>query len=169
MKVGLNGLFLVIETMITMLYWGLYFGHNDLILDNEGKDAADSVPPFFMDTAGHLIPFIAMLSEFLFSRSSKRHLYEQRIFHLIAIVVFTFGYFVWILYLFSENNKFPYPFLRLMSPAARVVFTVFSMFLGLFIYGVASRAYIKYHATEDDLPVYEEEYYEDEEEAEDDV
>ena len=158
---------MVIETMITMLYWGLYFGHNDLILDRESKEAAGGVPPFFMDTAGHLVPFIAMLAEFLFTRSSKRHLYEQRFFHLLAITVFTFGYFTWILYLFHENNKFPYPFLRLMNPAARVIFTVFSMFLGVFVYGVASRAYFKYHATDGDLPIYDEEYYEDEDEEED--
>jgi hypothetical protein len=167
LKIGLNGLFLVIETMITLLYWGLYFLHTDLILDKDSVTAAGMLPPFFMDTSGHLMPFIAMVAEFLFTRSSKRHLYEQRAFHLVAIVIFTFGYFSWILHLFKDTNKFPYPFLRLMNPLARVVFTVFSMFLGLFIYGVACRAYFKFHATEDDLPVLEKEYYDDVEEEED--
>lgn len=148
--------------MITMLYWGLYFGCIDLILDPATKQAVGGVPPFFMDTSGHLVPFLAMLAEFLFTRSSKRHLYEQRFFHLLAITIFTFGYFTWILYLFHDKNNFPYPFLRLMNPAARVVFTVVSMFLGVFVYGVASRAYFKYYATEDDLPIYDEEYYDDE-------
>lgn len=153
---------MVVECMVTMLYWGLYIFKRDLILDKEVTDAVGP-PPLFMDTSGHLIPFLAMIAEFMFSRSSKRHLYEQRVFHVIGISVFTFGYFSWIMYLFRDDGKFPYPFLRVMSNSTRFVFTFFTMFLGFFVYGVASRAYLHYHSTEDDLPVYEEEFYDDEE------
>lgn len=147
--------------MITLLYWSIYFFDHDLILNQETMTAIGGTPPFFMDSAAHLIPFVAMLAEFLFTRSSKRVLYEQRVIHLFAIAIFTFGYFVWILYLFNDDpSKFPYPFLRVLSSAGRLTFTIFSMFMGLFIYGVATRAYFKYHATEGDLPVYEEELYE---------
>lgn len=118
-----------------------------------------------MDTAAHLIPFISMLFEFFYSRTSKHHLREQRLMHLTAISIFTIGYFVWILYLFNEDNKFPYPFLRMMNHAGRTAFTVFAMFLGLFIYGVANRAYLKYHATEDDLPLDTTEYYYDDDDS----
>lgn len=114
-----------------------------------------------MDTAGHLVPFVSMLFEFLYSRTSKRHLHEQRLVHLSAISIFTFGYFAWILYLFNEDKNFPYPFLRMMNHAGRTAFTVFAMFLGLFIYGLANRAYLKYHATEDDLPLETTIYYDD--------
>lgn len=167
-KIGLSGFTLVIESMITLLYWSIYFFDYDLILNQETIAAIGGVPSFFMDSAGHLVPFIAMLAEFLFTRSSKRYLYEQRVIHLIAIALFTFGYFIWIIYLFNDDHsKFPYPFLRVMSPAGRITFTVFSMFMGLFIYGTATWAYLKYHATEGDLPVYEEELYEEDDYDED--
>lgn len=161
----MNGLFLVVEAMITMLYWSLYFTDKRLILDEETFKAIGP-PPLFMDTAAHLVPFIAMIAEFLFSRTSKSHLYNNRIIHIIAIIMMTFGYFVWILYLFNENEQFPYPFLRIINQPARIAFTFFSSCLGLFIYGIASRAYMKYHATEDDLPVLEEKFYDDEYEEE---
>lgn len=84
--------------------------------------------------------------------------------HLISIAGFTFSYFAWILFLFKDNNMYPYPFLREMNRASQTAFTVFSMFLGLFLYGMASHAYIKYHASENDLAVDEEEYEEDDDE-----
>ena len=163
-KIGLNGLFLVIEAMIAGLYWGLYFFASNMIHDPDALAANGGPPPLFMDTAAHLVPFLAMLSDFMMTRSSKKHLYEHRVFHIIAIVVFVLGYFLWILYLFHDNEKFPYPFLKEMSPPVRVAFTIFNAFMGLFIYGVITRAYLKFHETEDDIPVLEKQYYEDEEE-----
>ena len=165
-KVGINGLFLVVEVLITVLYWGLYFIDTKLIHDEDRWTETGHVPPIFMDTAAHLIPVIAMSTEFLFSRTSKRNLYENRIVHLFAVVIFTFGYFVWILYLFNDTQHFPYPFLRMISAPARVAFTVFSSVLGVFVYGVITYAYSKYHATEGDLPVLAEEFYDETDEDE---
>lgn len=160
----MNGLFLVIESLIFSLYWLLYFAAPEMIHDKDATEANNGPPPLFMDTSGHLIPFIAMLSDFMMTRSSKKHLYEHRVYHIISITVFIFGYFIWISYLFNDNLKFPYPFLREMSAPARIIFTFLSVFLGLFIYGVICRAYFKFNATENDLPVIEEEFYDDEEE-----
>ena len=160
----MNGLFLVVEAMISLLYWTLYFAKSSMIHEDAAIKANNGPPPLFMDTAAHLIPLIAMFSDFMMTRSSKKHLYEHRVIHLIAITVFIFGYFIWIMYLFNGNEKFPYPFLREMSPPIRIAFTVFNTFIGLFIYGVICRAYFMFHATEDDLPALEEKCYEDIEE-----
>ena len=103
-----------------------------------------------MDTAAHLVPFLAMLSDFMMTRSSKKHLYEHRVFHIIAIVVFVLGYFVDPLP-FPRQWKFPYPFEGNES-TVRVAFTIFNAFMGLFIYGVITQAYLKFHETEDDIP-----------------
>lgn len=151
--------------MISLLYWSFYFISSDLIHDADALAANGGPPHLFMDTAAHLVPFLAMLSDFMMTRSSKKQLYEHRVYHITAIAAFVFGYFIWILYLFNENEMFfPYPFLREMSPPIRIVFTVVNTFVGLFIYGVICRAYFMFHATEDDLPILEEKYYDDEEE-----
>ena len=154
----------MVEAMITFLYWGLYFFASDMIHDRDALACNNGPPPLFMDTAAHLVPFLAMLSDFMMTGSSKKHLYENRVSHIMAIVIFVLGYFFWILYLFHGNEKFPYPFLREMSPPVRVAFTIVNAFIGLFIYGVICRAYFMFHETEDDIPVLEEEFYEDLEE-----
>ena len=154
----------MVESLITVLYWVLYFLASNMIHHKDALVSNNGPPPLFMDTAAHLIPFIAMLSDFMMTRSSKKHLYEHRVIHIIAIAVFIFGYFIWILYLFNDNQKFPYPFLKEMNPPVRIAFTVFNTCVGLLIYGVICRAYFMFHATEDDLPVLEEKIYDDEEE-----
>lgn len=161
----MNGIVLVIETLITLLYWSLYYFASKLIHDEDATLANNGPPHLFMDTAAHLIPFLAMLSDFMMTRSSKKQLYEHRVYHLTAITIFVFGYFIWILYLFTGNEQyFPYPFLREMTPPVRIAFTIFNTVVGCLLYGVICRAYFMFHATEDDLPVLEEILYYDEEE-----
>lgn len=110
-------------------------------------------PHPFVDTAAHLIPFVYLIFEFFYSRSTKAYLYRQRFMHLSTIFIFSFTYFLWITYLFGENNKFPYPFLSEIGSNGRVAFSVFAIVLGLYVYGLASMAYLKFHQAEQVEPV----------------
>jgi hypothetical protein len=144
LKIFMTAVFVVVEGMIASLYWSLYFISKELILHKD-TILEKGAPPLFMDTAAHGIPFVYLLCEFFYSRSSVGHVRRQRALHIITIASFSLLYNVWIFYLFRHDNGFPYPFLQEIGGEGRAVFAIIGTSVGVYLYGLMFMGLSRYH------------------------
>lgn len=92
------------------------------------------------------MPLLYLIFECFYSRSYGRHLYDTRTTQLVLIPVFTLSYFCWITYLFWQTpDDLPYRFLREIPLEGRVVFSVVSTVLSLYLYGMVMNVYVQFY------------------------
>ena len=124
-----------VEGVVTVFYWVLYFYDPSLLHMGEIRI---SLPT---NLAIHLIPGIALWTEFLTMkdfRHSRYHIYYSGL--LCAM------YYWWVHFLFEKNDQWVYPLLGVLSPSDRFLFFIASALFNtaLYMFGLFLHRRINY-------------------------
>lgn len=112
---------------VTVLFWGVYFVHRDLMY----PQILEKFIPRYQNHLVHTLPLIgAILDSFLI-----RHKYKESFVKGVgATVLFLLSYLIWICFIAWYADFWVYPVLSVLSPVNRGIFIAFCGILGCFLY-----------------------------------
>merc|ERR1712136_181634 len=134
MKTIKDDLFASIAAPVTLFvfstFWGLYAINREFIYPKK----LDGILPFWTTQFFHTT-IVTILLECVVDRV----VYPSRRKGISLLLLFGAGYLGWISYCSSQSGKWPYPFLRLMSPTAFSIFVAASALMCVFFYIVVEK------------------------------
>lgn len=114
---------LVLETVVTSVYWPLKIFFTELIYQknpNYTDKKRNEYLPLHIDMCLHLFPLIGMLINFFYFKKGKFVIKKNTI---VLSVCYAFGlaYIYWLKMLIPADGKYPYPFLDISEPYKTLV------------------------------------------------
>lgn len=134
---------LVLETIITLVYWPLRLFFIGMIMHGT-KEPGRSPLPISVDISVHLLPLLYLLVDYFFLKPEPFFVSDSKIVFGLPMVLGA-AYRVHLDSIIGENGNYPYPFLDAPEPHKSIIFVVISMIGGLFF--VAYRTFHKAMAT----------------------
>lgn len=119
---------LVLESVVTSVYWPLRIFFVELIFQKNPNYAAKSRShylPLHVDICLHLLPFLGLCINFFKFKKGKFVINSTKIV-LSVCTALGLSYILWLKYLIPVGGKYPYPFLDIPEPwktAAMLVIT----------------------------------------------
>ncbi|EPR78939.1 hypothetical protein SLOPH_1693 [Spraguea lophii 42_110] len=112
----------IAETIVTIMFWALYFYDKKLIFSKDLLDESMQ-SSFAVELILHLLPICVLIME-VYINPIRRDLKQK-----IIVYVFSYKYLLWLYYLSYKNNKWPYPFLETQNDLMRIaiIFVVTSV------------------------------------------
>lgn len=124
-----------VETIVTVYYWILFHYNRGWLYP---KNMAPI--PFFVDIFLHFLPAVALWMELLTTvklhRVSKKHIY--------VIALFSICYMFWAEFCYNRNGYYVYPILSLLDFKGKIVVTVATTMVAIFIYVISVQLHTVY-------------------------
>ncbi|KAH3901446.1 uncharacterized protein SCDLUD_002940 [Saccharomycodes ludwigii] len=123
---------LVVETIVTLVYWPLRLFFIGLIY--QSRTVSDGTPvikvalPIYVDMFLHLFPLIGLLIDYFKFKKVRFNKFSD-LGALLSCLVLATSYKLWLNYLITDltTQKFPYPFLDVREPIKSIIMYTLSL------------------------------------------
>ncbi|KXS14177.1 hypothetical protein M427DRAFT_156173 [Gonapodya prolifera JEL478] len=134
-KAALLALSLPVETIVSLLYWSMYFYDVNLVVAADAEKA-----DIFTDLCYHLFPALWLWADLLtYSDKQERRVASD------TFMLFGATYYVWLNMGFHFNRSWPYPFLDMLTFWQRTLFFVAVIGVGVSFNAVATVVHNRMH------------------------
>ncbi|XP_076282404.1 androgen-induced gene 1 protein isoform X5 [Lasioglossum baleicum] len=139
-----------IATFVTIVFWSLMFIDRELVFPK----VLDPYFPWWLNHLMHTMVFISTLIEMIMAPRQ----YPRRLVGVGTVVIFGFGYLVWVHVIHYKSGIWVYPLLPLMSVPVRMLFMTSMIVVNAILYFVGEAidnfVWGKKYVAESDRPVW---------------
>ncbi len=119
-------LFLAPVQFVAVMFWSIYAIDRELIYPL----ALDKTIPFELNHLWHTTIVVCVLIELVV----VFHRFPSNWTAIIITFIYSFGYMIWIVWIFTMSRKWPYPFFNLIPPPVIPLFFLVCSLIGVLFY-----------------------------------